>query len=48
MKRYRLINSHVCASIEDKLLMDVVNYIYHNYDIFSLKEIDFMVTALLG
>lgn len=42
MKRYRLINSHVCASIEDKLLMDVVNYIYHNYDIFSLKEIDFM------
>ncbi len=40
--RYRLINSHTCASIEDNLLLDVVNYIYHNYDIFSLKEIDFM------
>ena len=40
--RYRLINSHTCASIENNLLVDVVNYIYHNYDIFSLKEIDFM------
>lgn len=42
MNRYRLVNSHTCASIEDNLLIDVVNYIYNNYDIFSLKEIDFM------
>ena len=42
MKRYKLINSHTCASIEDNLLNDVVNYLYNNYDISSLKEIDFM------
>lgn len=42
MNRYRLVNSHTCASIENTLLQDVLNYIYHNYDIFSLKEIDFM------
>ena len=42
MNRYRLVNSHTCASIEDDLLMDVVNYIYNNYDISYLKELDFM------
>lgn len=42
MNRYKLINSHTCASIEENLLEDVVNYIYKNYDVFYLKEIDFM------
>lgn len=42
MNRYKLVNSHTCASIENTLLMNVVNYIYNNYDIFSLKEIHFM------
>ena len=42
MNRYKLVNSHTCASIENNLLMDVVNYIYNNYDIFSLKKIDFI------
>lgn len=42
MNRFRLVNSHTCASIENDLLMDVVNYIYNNYDISYLKELDFM------
>lgn len=42
MTRYKLVNSHTCASIGDNLLMDVLDYIYNNYDVFSLKEIDFM------
>ncbi len=42
MNRYRLVNSHTCASIENNLLMDVIDYIYNNYDIFSLKELNFM------
>ena len=42
MNRYKLVNSHTCASIEDNLLKDTINYIYYNYDIFHLKEIDFM------
>ena len=42
MNRYKLINSHTCASIEDNLLTDVVDYIYNNYDISCLKELDFM------
>ena len=42
MNRYRLVNSHACASIEDNLLIDTLNYIYYNYDIFHLKELDFM------
>jgi hypothetical protein len=40
--RYRLVNSHTCASIENELLIDTVNYIYNTYDVDSLKEINFM------
>ena len=40
--RYKLINSHTCASIENELLYDTVNYIYNNYDTDYLKEITFM------
>lgn len=42
MNRYRLVNPHTCASIENDLLMDTLNYIYNNYDISYLKELDFM------
>lgn len=42
MNRYRLVNSHTCASIENNLLTDTLNYIYNNYDISYLKELDFM------
>ena len=42
MNRYKLVNSHTCASIDNTLLMNVVDYIYNNYDVFSLKEINFM------
>lgn len=40
--RYKLINSHTCASIENNLLSDTVNYIYNSYDTDYLKEIAFM------
>ena len=40
--RYKLINSHTCASIENNLLSDTVNYIYNTYDTDYLKEITFM------
>lgn len=40
--RYRLIGSHVCASIDNKLLSDTVNYIYNTYDTDYIKEIVFM------
>lgn len=42
MKRYELVNSHTCASIENKLLYDTLDYIYYNYDTDNLKEINFM------
>lgn len=42
MDRYRLINSHVCASIDNKLLNNTVNYIYNTYDVDYIKEIVFM------
>lgn len=42
MDRYRLVNSHICASIDNNLLIDTVNYIYNTYDIDYLKEIIFM------
>ena len=42
MDRYRLVNSHVCASIDDNLLNDTVNYIYNTYDTDYIKEIIFM------
>ena len=40
--RYKLINPHACASIDDELLEDTINYIYNNYDVNYIKEIDFM------
>ena len=40
--RYKLINSHACASIDDELLEDTINYIYNNYDVDYIKEINFM------
>ena len=42
MNRYRLVNSHVCASINNNLLNDTVNYIYNTYDTDKIKEIIFM------
>ena len=42
MDRYRLVNSHTCASIDDNLLNDTVNYIYNTYDTNKIKEIIFM------
>ena len=42
MDRYRLVNSHVCASIDNNLLNDTVNYIYSAYNTDYLKEIVFM------
>lgn len=40
--RYRLTGSHVCASIDNNLLNDTVNYIYNTYDTDYIKEIVFM------
>jgi len=42
MDRYRLVNSHICASIDNELLSDTVDYIYNNYDTDYIKEIIFM------
>ena len=42
MDRYRLVHSHVCADIDNNLTLDVVDYIYNNYDTDYLKEIYFM------
>lgn len=42
LDRYRLVNPHVCASIDNELTLDVVDYIYNNYDTEYLKEIYFM------
>ena len=42
MNRFRLVNSHTCASIENRLLNDTVDYIYNTYDIDHIKEIIFM------
>ena len=39
---YRLVNSHTCASIDNELLNDTIDYIYNNYDVDYLKEINFM------
>ena len=40
--RYRLVNSHTEASINNDLILKVVNYIYNHYDTDYLKEICFM------
>ena len=42
INRYRLINSHTCASIDNNLLNDTVNYIYNTYDTDKIDEIVFM------
>lgn len=42
MDRYRLVNPHTCASIDNELLNDTVDYIYNNYDVDNIKEIVFM------
>lgn len=40
--RYKLVNTHTCADINNNLSKDVVDYIYEHYDIDHLKEICFM------
>ena len=40
--RYKLMNAHACASIDNTLLEDTINYIYNNYDVNYIKEINFM------
>ncbi len=42
MNRFKLIGSHTCASVDDYLLQDVLNYIYYHYDVDFLKELNFM------
>lgn len=42
MNRFRLINSHTSASIDNELLSHTLNYIYNTYDTDYLKEINFM------
>ena len=42
MDRYKLINPHTCASIDNELLNNTINYIYNIYDVDYLKEINFM------
>lgn len=42
MNRFKLINSYCCASTENKLLGNTVDYIYNTYDTDYIKEIIFM------
>ena len=42
INRYKLVNFHTCASINNNLLKDTIDYIYNTYDVDSLKEINFM------
>lgn len=42
MDRYRLVNSHTCASITNTLLKDTLDFIYNTYDVNYLKELYFM------
>lgn len=42
MNRYKLVNSHACASIDNELLNDTVDYIYNTYDVDKINEIVFM------
>lgn len=42
MNRYSLVNSHTCASIDNELLNDTVDYIYNTYDVDKIKEVVFM------
>lgn len=41
-ERYRLISPHTCASIENELIINTMNYIYNTYDTDYLKDIYFM------
>ena len=47
INRYRLVNSHTCASIDNELLNDTIDYIYNTYDVDYLKEINFMGDCVL-
>ena len=40
--RFKLINPYACASIDNELLDDTISYIYNNYDVNYIKEINFM------
>lgn len=40
--RYKPVDPHTCASIDNELLNDTVDYIYNNYDVGKIKEIVFM------
>ena len=40
--RYKLINPHACASIDNTLLEDTIDYIYDHYDVNYIKELNFM------
>ena len=33
--RYKLINPHACASIDDELLEDTINYIYNKWKLYK-------------
>lgn len=38
MDRYRLVNQYTCASIDNNLLNDTVDYIYNNYNTDYIKK----------
>ncbi|MGN1363708.1 MAG: UPF0236 family transposase-like protein [Candidatus Coprovivens sp.] len=40
--RYRLVSPHTCASVENDLITDTMEYIYNTYDTDYLNEIYFM------
>lgn len=40
--RIKLTGTHTCASIDNELLQNVVDYIYYNYDVDYLEELNFM------
>lgn len=42
INRYKLVNKHTCANLDNELVLDVANYIYNHYDTDYLKEICFM------
>ena len=40
--RIKLTGTHTCASIDNLLLQNVIDYIYYNYDVDYLEELNFM------
>lgn len=40
--RIKLTGTHTCASIDNELLQNVIDYIYYNYDVDYLEELNFM------